>query len=112
MPPETSPATAIVAPTGAIDLTSSRDLSAHLGELAGNAGDAVLDLSEVEVLDSMGLGVVLKAATRFHRQGKQLVLVVPPGGNMERLLELAGVRDRLAITATREEALARLGDHG
>ena len=110
MPPETSPATAIVAPTGAIDLTSSRDLASHLAELAGNSGDAVLDLTEVEVLDSMGLGVVLKGATRFHRQGKQLVLVVPPGGNVERLLELAGVRDRLPTAATRDEALARLAE--
>ena len=101
--------TPVVTPSGPLDLTTSRGLSSELGDLAGTPGDAVLDLSDVHFMDSMGLGVVLKAVNRFSRQGKQLHLVVEPGGNVARLLELTGTRGRVSAHGTREEALARAG---
>ena len=101
--------TPVVAPNGALDLVTSRGLSSALGELAGTPGDAVLDLSDVSFMDSMGLGVVLKAANRFSRQGKQLHLVTPSGGNVARLLELTGMTGRVSAHETRDEALARAG---
>ena len=102
-----SATTPVVAPTGPLDLVSSRGLSAQLGQLAGTPGDAVLDLSDVSFIDSMGLGVVLKAASRFSRQGKQLHLVVPPGGNPARLLELTGMTGHVSAVETLDEALSR-----
>jgi anti-sigma B factor antagonist len=91
---------------GEIDLASSRELGSQLGELAGDPGvAAVLDLSEVTFLDSVGLGVILKAASRFRRQAKRLVIVVPPGPVL-RLLELSGVGTRLALARTLDEAIA------
>ena len=99
--------TPVVSPTGPLDLATSRGLSSELGELAGTPGDAVLDLSEVGFMDSMGLGVVLKAVNRFSRQGKQLHLVVPPGGNVARLLELTGMQGRVSSSETRDDALGR-----
>jgi stage II sporulation protein AA (anti-sigma F factor antagonist) len=106
---EASAATPVLAPTGALDLATSRSLGSELGELAGTPGDAVLDLSEVGFIDSMGLGVVLKAVNRFNRQGKALHLVVPPDGNVARLLELTGTTGRVSASETREQALARAG---
>jgi anti-sigma B factor antagonist len=97
----------VVAPAGDLDLATSRDLASRLGELAGTQGDAVLDLTEVGFIDSIGLAVVLKAANRFSRQDKQLVLVVPPEGNVSRLLEMSGVGGRVSRAETREDALAR-----
>ena len=82
---------------GEIDIVTSRRLATQLGELAGQPGDAVLDLSEVTLMDSIGLGVVLKAVGRFQRQGKRLVLVAPPEGRARRLLEFAGVEGRAEI---------------
>jgi anti-anti-sigma factor len=99
----------VVAPAGDLDLVTSRDLASRLGELAGSPGDAVLDLSSVAFMDSMGLGVVLKAVNRFSRQGKQLHLVVAPGGNVDRVLELSGTRGRVSAFETRDAALARAG---
>jgi anti-sigma B factor antagonist len=101
-----TPDVPVVAPRGEIDLATSRELGSQLGELAGEPGiAAVLDLSEVTFLDSVGLGVVLKAAGRFRRQAKRLVIVVPPG-QVLRLLELSGVGERLALASTRDEAIA------
>lgn len=108
MPPSTVPDTPVpvVAPHGDIDLATSRELGSQLGEIAGEPGvAAVLDLSDVSFLDSVGLGVILKAAGRFRRQAKRLVIVVPPGPAL-RLIELSGLGERLALASTREEAIA------
>ena len=93
---------------GAIDLASSRDLASRLSEVAGEAGhSAVLDLTRVTFMDSVGLGVVLQAANRFRRQGKRLLIVVPPGP-VRRLFDFAGVADRLSLVASRDELAAAL----
>ena len=95
-----------ISPTGALDLASSRGLQSRLAELAGENGqEAILDLSAVSFIDSVGLGVVLKAASRFHRQGKRL-LIVAPEGPVHRILELAGVSDRLPVVASVDAARA------
>lgn len=97
-----------IAPKGALDLASSRGLQARLAELAGENGqEAILDLSGVSFIDSVGLGVVLKAASRFHRQGKRL-LIVAPAGPVHRILEFAGMTDRLPVVDSVDEARAVL----
>ena len=104
-PHPTGPAP-VVAPTGELDLHSSRDLAARLHELAGDqTGDAIVDLSKVGFMDSVGLGVVLKAANRFSRQGKRLHVVAPPGA-VRRLFDFAGVGERLSVTETVDDARA------
>jgi anti-anti-sigma factor len=95
-----------VAPKGALDLATSRGLQTRLAELAGEVRqDAILDLSGVSFIDSVGLGVVLKAASRFHRQGKRL-LIVAPAGPVQRILEFAGVTERLPVAESVDEARA------
>lgn len=99
----------VLAPIGDLDLNTSRALGSRLAELAGTPGDAVLDLSGVRFMDSVGLGVVLKAVSRFRRQGKQLHLVVPPDGNVARVLELSGTRAHVSASETRRDALDLAG---
>lgn len=109
MPQTTTPDTPVpvIAPQGEIDLATSRDLGAQLGELAGEPGvAAVLDLTDVTFMDSIGLGVVLKASSRFRRQAKRFVIVAPPGGSVMRLLELSGVGNRVALATSREAGIA------
>ena len=108
MTPDATATVPVLSPSGDIDLASSRGLSSRLSELAGSPGDAVLDLTDVSFMDSSALGVVLKGAQRFSRQGKLLVLVVPPQGPIGRLFAFAGVGDRHAVCATRDEALQRI----
>lgn len=100
---------ATVTARGVIDIETSRGLAADLSQLAGEQGDAILDLGEVTFMDSIGLGTVLKATGRFARQGKRLVLVAPPGPARD-LLEFAGVDGRVEVVSAREEAVAALSD--
>ena len=100
-----------IAPAGALDLATARGLQSRLAEVAGEqAQQAILDLSKVTFIDSVGLGVVLKAASRFHRQGKRL-LIVAPAGPVQRILEFAGVTGRLAVvdSVARARAVIRHG---
>jgi anti-anti-sigma factor len=106
MPPETDVPVAVLAPDGPLDLVTARGLGSSLSELAGTAGNAILDLSNVTLMDSIGLAVVLKAANRFHRQDKRLVLVAPPDGPVQRTLEMSGTRGRLSVAGDRDAALA------
>jgi anti-sigma B factor antagonist len=109
MTPDTAAAASVpvIAPRGNLDLETSRDLASRLSELAGSTGDAVLDLTDVSFIDSIGLGVVVKSASRFQRQDKQLVIVVPEGGAPDRLLEFSGLGGRLSVVRSREAALER-----
>jgi anti-sigma B factor antagonist len=98
----------VIAASGPIDLATSRTLSGRLGEAAGQAGETVvLDLSGVTFMDSTGLGVVMKAHSRLHRQGRRFVVVAPPGPVLD-LLELTSVRDELLVVGSREEAEERV----
>jgi anti-sigma B factor antagonist len=105
--PDAATSVPVVAPTKELDIASSRELGQRLAELAGSPGDAVLDLTQVGFMDSVGLAVVMKASSRFSRQGKSLLLVIEPEGNVDRVLQLAGMRGRLNVVATRDEALER-----
>lgn len=105
--PDAATSVPVVAPAKELDIASSRELGQRLAELAGSPGDAVLDLTQVGFMDSVGLAVVMKASSRFSRQGKSLLLVIEPEGNVDRVLQLAGMRGRLNVVATRDEALER-----
>ena len=105
--PDAATSVPVVAPTKELDIASSRELAQRLSELAGSPGDAVLDLSQVGFMDSVALAVVMKAHNRFSRQGKSLYLVIEPEGNVDRVIQLAGMKGRLCVVASREEALAR-----
>ena len=109
MPTDASATIPVVAPRGDLDVSTARGLGSHLAEIAGSPGNAVLDLSDVGFVDSMGLGVVVKAVTRFSRQDKALLLVIPPESPVLRLLEFSGMQGRLAVFDTRDEALERAG---
>jgi anti-anti-sigma factor len=97
----------LVSPKGALDLGTARGLGQRMAEIAGEGAEAILDLAGVTFIDSVGLGVVLKAASRFHRQGHRLIIVAPPGPVL-RILEFAGVSDRLAVVETVADARAVL----
>ena len=65
----------------------------------------VVDLSDVRFIDSSGLGAIVEAHVRLRRERRQLAVVAPQGTAPAVLLDLAGLRTRLAIFETRQAAL-------
>lgn len=64
----------------------------------------VVDLSDVPMLDSTALSVLVVAHKRLRRSGRELVVVLPDDG-MTTKFQIAGLDRFFSITTSREEAL-------
>jgi anti-sigma B factor antagonist len=70
-------------------------------------GAFILDLCELDLLDSSGLGVILRARALLAREDRALAIICPPGP-VRRLFEVVGIADLLFLYASREQAAAAL----
>ena len=87
---------------GEIDANTADRLRTHLDD-AQRAGDTtLLDLANVEFIDSVGLRVLLKATENVDRDGA--FFIVRPSRVVRRLLEITRTADRLAVVPMPEVA--------
>ena len=89
---------------GELDLASSPALEEELDRVAGSAR-VVIDLRELEFIDSTGLSVLVKAHQRAGEEGREFGLV-KGAGQVERLLSLTGLAERLNVADAPEELLS------
>lgn len=73
----TSAGDALISLTGELDLSGTTPLEEEIGRLASEAGirRVVLDLRELEFMDSTGLRMVALAERKLGAAGRELVLV-------------------------------------
>ena len=84
-----------VALRGEIDLSRRPAMLAALdAAVAETDGRFVVDLTEVEFIDSSGLGVLLHTRDRLRRANREMI-VRCGAGPVRRVLELAGLEDLL-----------------
>jgi anti-sigma B factor antagonist len=96
----------VIGVSGELDLASSPELERELER--GNSSGAellIIDLRRLEFMDSTGLSVLVRAHQKAIEIGKQLAVVKGPQ-QVQRLLSLTGVADRLTVVETPEELLA------
>jgi anti-sigma B factor antagonist len=96
----------VIAVSGELDLASSPALQEELDRVA--ASDAkllIIDLRDLDFMDSTGLSVLVRAHQRTEEQGRQLAMVKGPQ-QVQRLLSLTGVADRLMLVDSPEELLS------
>ena len=95
---------AVVIPTGELDLATAPALEEALGRaFDGGSARVVLDLRELEFIDSSGLRTLLTARRRSEDAGAQFSLVAGHRG-LERTLEIAGVHKVFDWTLAEELA--------
>ena len=100
------PDTAVIAPEGEIDIAQMADFRAALADAAGEETPRlVVDLSNVSFIDSSGLGALVETHNRLRRDRRQLAVVAPAGTAVTVLINLSGLRDRLAIFDTLDAAV-------
>lgn len=101
-------AAVVVAPVGRLDHSSAPVLQSALAALDA-AGDRriVLDLGGVDYISSAGLAVLFALAKHTRTAGGALALCAL-GVHVRRVIELAGYTPHFTITATRDEAIARV----
>jgi anti-anti-sigma factor len=96
------PAT-VICLSGELDLASSAALEEVLEGTAG-AQILILDLRDLEFIDSTGLSVLVKAHQAAEEGGRQFGLV-KGGAQVQRLLTLTGLAERLRVADAPEELL-------
>ena len=101
-----------VAVRGEVDMAAVPALELALdGAIRDSAGTFVrtfvLDLREVEFLDSSGLHLILRARALLAREDRALAIVCP-SGPVRRLFEEAGVADLLVLYDSPEEVATAL----
>jgi anti-sigma B factor antagonist len=98
-------ATTVISVSGELDLASSPALEEELERVAqSDAQLVVVDLRNLEFMDSTGLSVLVKAHQRAEENGRRLGLV-NGSQQVQRLLTLTGVADRLTLTDVPAELL-------
>jgi anti-sigma B factor antagonist len=91
---------AVVTPRGELDVAATPALEDALAGAAGEAGlhGIVVDLSELEFMDSSGLRAVVLAEQRLGEQGVRFALV-RGGEPVHRVFELTRMTERLTWVA-------------
>jgi anti-sigma B factor antagonist len=96
----------LIAISGELDIAATPELSTVMLMAARAPGSlVVLDLAEVEFVDSSALGTLLKAGGEIESAGKRL-RVVCAGGPVRRLLEMTNLTNRFQLCPSRDDALA------
>src|SRR5215208_108106 len=89
---------AVVGVRGELDLATAPELETVLLERLDAGDDVVLDLRELEFMDSSGLRVLVTAHARATDGGPGFAVVRPPeGGEVARILDIAGVEQQLNL---------------
>jgi anti-sigma B factor antagonist len=90
--------------SGELDLASSPALEEELARaLKSESALVIVDLRELEFMDSTGLSVIVKAHQAAEQAGRRLCLVKGPA-QVQRLLNLTGVAERLRVVDAPEDA--------
>jgi anti-anti-sigma factor len=83
---------AVVVIRGELDLATAPDLEAAIKSRLDDGQDVVVDLRELEFMDSTGLRVLVAAQGRVEGTEQRFLIVRPlPGASIERILAVAGV---------------------
>jgi anti-sigma B factor antagonist len=97
-----------VAVHGEIDVSAVPPLVEALeAAIRDSEGAFVIDLCDVEFLESSGLSALMRARALLGQDERALAIVCPPGP-VRRLFELAGISDLFFLYGSRDEAAAAL----
>jgi anti-anti-sigma factor len=90
--------------TGEIDIASASRLMTGLNETVGDCDKpVVVDLSEVDFMDSTGLALLLNAHRRLARRDQGFAIVCG-GGPVRRVFEITDMVGTLNVHADRDAA--------
>jgi len=95
--------------SGEIDLSNAGDVGDAIGRrLTNEALGLVLDLTDVDYLDSSGIHLIYELHDRLRNRGQDIRVVIAPGAVIGEALRLADVPRAVGATESVEAALASL----
>jgi anti-anti-sigma factor len=93
---------------GELDIDTASRLSNVLDkEIRASVGPFVVDLCDLDFLDSSGVNVLVRARALLGREDRELIVICPPG-DARRIFELTNLAELLVLFDSREQAAASL----
>jgi anti-sigma B factor antagonist len=90
---------------GELDLYNANQVRDALGNVCNDSPErVVVDLGEVEFMDSTALGVLIEARTKL--ENRRAFMLAAPGLETRRALQISGLDQHFAVHETVPEALA------
>jgi len=97
----------VVTVTGELDVLTARKLMPQLDDIVRrHQGDAVIDLSRAEFIDSFGRTVLLNPQRRLARQGRELTVICGEG-RVRRAIEFARLIESFGVIPSLAEYMQR-----
>jgi anti-anti-sigma factor len=91
---------------GEIDLSNAEHIGGAIGRAMPNHTLAlVLDLSEIDFLDSAGIQLLYQLRENLRARDQALRLVIPPDSAASDALRLAGISGHIETAASLDDAL-------
>ena len=95
--------------TGEIDLSNAADVGDQLGGSVPNSAlGLIVDLTATSYLDSSGVHLLFDLSERLRRRQQQLVVAVPDGVPIRRVLRIVELDASVPVLATVDQAAARI----
>ncbi len=101
----------VIGVAGELDILTVSKLIARLDDaIHRRRGDVVIDLSEAEFIDSMGLHALLNVQRRLIRQARTLTVICPPGA-VRTAIDLSRLAEALGVVSSMEDYRLRPAGH-
>ena len=92
--------------SGEIDMSNATSVRLEIADFVTPDDDAVvIDLSELEFIDSAGLHSLVELGDLMAERRQQLFLSAADGSHVERALEIVGMRNAVPVHPSRDEAM-------
>jgi anti-sigma B factor antagonist len=92
--------------SGEVDMSNATSVRHEIAEFVTPDDDAVvIDLSELEFIDSAGLHSLVELGNLLSERRQQLFLSAAAGSHVERALEIVGMRSSVPVHPSRDEAI-------
>jgi anti-anti-sigma factor len=92
--------------TGEIDMSNAEEMGATvIGATPTEASGVILDLSDLEYLDSAGIYVIYGMRTSLQARGQALILVIPTRSPVHDALRLSGAERPGEVAETVDDAV-------
>jgi anti-anti-sigma factor len=92
----------VICLSGEIDLSNADQVHRDLETTIQGCPRVILDLTELEYVDSQGLRLIRQICTKARRDGIELTLVAPPGSASRQVLDMARMDDYVEICSVLE----------
>jgi anti-anti-sigma factor len=99
----------IASPAFEIDLSTAESLADRVvTAISADCRGVILDLTQVDFIDSYGIYVLVGLSNRLVDLGRSLALVVPPGSPVMSTLQVSNLQQLLPVRRSVDDALATL----